>query len=177
MKVVKTLLAIIALIVLFVMLWFLINFPKDECSKDEDCIPTNPLMGVQYFCDNGVCNTKPLGDPASQYCIENNGTIEMRTDTDGNQYGVCIFPGGSECEEWEFYNGECQPGSTFPKTNCQSNEDCVPEFCCHSSSCVNKENKPDCAGIFCTQECMPGTMDCGQGHCVCLNQRCKVEWT
>ncbi|MBN1260537.1 MAG: DUF333 domain-containing protein, partial [Anaerolineae bacterium] len=26
------------------------------------------------------------------------------------QYGVCIFPDGSECDEWAFFNGACAPG-------------------------------------------------------------------
>jgi hypothetical protein len=36
--------------------------------------------------------------------------LEIRTDQEGSQYGVCIFPDGSECEEWAFYRGECSPG-------------------------------------------------------------------
>jgi putative hemolysin len=176
MKVIKTVICIIVVLILVAMLWFLINFPTKECTKNEDCIPENFLIGVQYFCDNGVCKTKAFGNPASQYCIDNGGSLEIRNDSNGNQYGICIFSDGSECDEWEYYNGKCQSGTIFPKTTCQSVNDCVPEFCCHSSTCVDLEHKPNCTDIFCTQECMPGTMDCGQGHCVCLNNTCKVEW-
>lgn len=35
----------------------------------------------------------------------------MRTDENG-AYGVCVFPDGSECDEWAFFRGECGPGST-----------------------------------------------------------------
>jgi putative hemolysin len=50
-----------------------------------------------------------LPNPASAYCEEQGYTLEMRTDEDGT-YGVCVFPDGSECEEWAFYRGECGPG-------------------------------------------------------------------
>jgi putative hemolysin len=48
-----------------------------------------------------------LANPASVYCEEQGYTLEMRTDADGGQHGMCIFPDGSECEEWAFYRGEC----------------------------------------------------------------------
>ena len=54
--------------------------------------------------------TMGLPNPASVYCEEQGGQLEMRTDEDDGQYGVCIFPDGSECEEWAFYRGECSPG-------------------------------------------------------------------
>jgi len=50
-----------------------------------------------------------LANPASVYCEEQGYTLEMRTDEDGGQFGVCIFPDGSSCEEWAFYNGTCSP--------------------------------------------------------------------
>ena len=53
--------------------------------------------------------TTGLANPASVYCEGQGYTLEMRTDADGGQYGVCIFPDGSECEEWAFYRGECSP--------------------------------------------------------------------
>jgi putative hemolysin len=51
-----------------------------------------------------------LANPASVYCQDNGGKIEMRTDSQGGQYGVCIFDDGSECDEWAFFRGECEPG-------------------------------------------------------------------
>ena len=56
-------------------------------------------------------STVGLANPASVYCEGQGHTLEMRTDADGGQYGVCIFPDGSECEEWAFYRGECSPAS------------------------------------------------------------------
>jgi putative hemolysin len=56
-----------------------------------------------------------MPNPASVYCEEEGGTVEIRTDADGGQVGVCIFPDGSECDEWAFFRGECAPGD-FPPT-------------------------------------------------------------
>jgi len=51
-----------------------------------------------------------MANPASVYCHEQGYTLEIRTDADG-EYGVCIFPDGSECEEWAYFRGECGPAS------------------------------------------------------------------
>jgi len=50
-----------------------------------------------------------IANPASVYCQEQGYTLEIRTATDG-EYGVCMFPDGSECEEWAYYRQECSPG-------------------------------------------------------------------
>ncbi len=58
-----------------------------------------------------------MPDPAAQYCVEHGGKLEVRKDSQGNEYGVCVFPDGSVCEEWAFYRGECKPGerTTVPE--------------------------------------------------------------
>ncbi len=57
----------------------------------------------------------PVGvpNPASQFCEEQGYTLEIREGADG-QIGVCLFPDGTECEEWAFYRGECAPGTPKP---------------------------------------------------------------
>ncbi|MHB1318049.1 MAG: putative hemolysin [Anaerolineae bacterium] len=62
-----------------------------------------------------ACGTAPgsdaeLANPASVFCEEQGGTLEIRTDADGGQVGYCLFDDGSECEEWAYFRGECQPG-------------------------------------------------------------------
>lgn len=57
-------------------------------------------------------STKPLrasmANPASLYCINHGGRSEIRRDEKHGEYGVCIFPDGSECEQWEFMRGLCK---------------------------------------------------------------------
>lgn len=55
-------------------------------------------------------NQVGLPNPASVYCEEQGGQLEMRENAQGT-YGVCIFQDGSECEEWAYFRGECSPGS------------------------------------------------------------------
>lgn len=52
-----------------------------------------------------------IANPASTYCIEQGGKLEIRRDSDENEYGICKFSDGSECEEWAFYRGECSKGN------------------------------------------------------------------
>jgi putative hemolysin len=57
-------------------------------------------------------NEAGLPNPASVFCEEQGGTVEIR-DESGGQVGFCVFPDGNECEEWAFYRGEC----TLPRDN------------------------------------------------------------
>jgi putative hemolysin len=47
-----------------------------------------------------------LANPASVYCEENQGTLEITTESDGSQFGLCNL-GEYSCEEWAFFRGEC----------------------------------------------------------------------
>lgn len=66
-------------------------------------------------CEGGETQPEPgeanLPNPASVYCQEQGGEIEIRSDSEGGQYGVCMFPDGSECDEWAFFREECSPGN------------------------------------------------------------------
>ena len=50
-----------------------------------------------------------MPNPASLYCEQNGNKLEIRTAADGSQNGICIFPDGSTCDEWDYYRGECGP--------------------------------------------------------------------
>ena len=55
----------------------------------------------------------PLGlpNPASQHCVDQGYQLEIR-DEAGGQVGYCLFPDGTECEEWAYFRGECEPGTS-----------------------------------------------------------------
>ncbi len=55
-----------------------------------------------------------IPNPASVFCGEKGYQLEIRTAADGSQIGYCLFPDGTECEEWAFYRGECGPGTPKP---------------------------------------------------------------
>ena len=61
------------------------------CGPEDDQ-PKNPPAG--------------LANPASVYCQGLGFEEETRQNSLG-QYGVCIFPDGSECDTWDFLAGRC----------------------------------------------------------------------
>lgn len=54
-----------------------------------------------------------IANPASVFCEENGGKLELRSDNAGAMVGICVFPDGSECEEWAYFRKECKPGDNF----------------------------------------------------------------
>ena len=44
-----------------------------------------------------------LPNPASVFCEEQGGTVDIRTADDGSQVGYCVFADGTEVEEWDYY--------------------------------------------------------------------------
>ena len=51
-----------------------------------------------------------MPNPASVYCEQNGNKLEIQTASDGSQNGICVFPGGSTCDEWAYFRGECGLG-------------------------------------------------------------------
>ena len=68
------------------------------CSPE----PTQPATPPEEVAD--------MANPASQFCEARGFQSEIRDEADG-QVGYCLFPDGSECEEWAYYRGECTPAS------------------------------------------------------------------
>jgi putative hemolysin len=125
-------------------------------------------------CEKNTCVQKVrevgIPNPASVFCEEQGGRLDLRTDETGGQYGVCMFENGSECEEWAFYRGECKKG----QLECVDDAGCVHiPSCCHPNSmkCIPKsaiKEYPNCEGIACTLECRQCT------ECVCKNGKCET---
>lgn len=57
-----------------------------------------------------VAPAATMPNPASVYCEQHGGKLVFRPDAAGGVAGVCRFPDGSECDEWAYSRGECQPG-------------------------------------------------------------------
>lgn len=62
-----------------------------------------------------------IPNPASSFCVEKGYISEIRTASDGSQYGVCKFPDGTECDEWSYFRGECTPGQSATQINTEEN--------------------------------------------------------
>jgi putative hemolysin len=92
-----------------------------QCGACPLLTPPSPT-----FCTNGTiidggkddcgCQLAPkceraqgteLANPASTYCIQHGGTLRIVTAADGSQTGMCTLPGGSQCDEWAYFRGQC----------------------------------------------------------------------
>lgn len=65
-------------------------------------------------CQPGGQAIADMPNPASVYCADQGGKLAIRKDATGGEYGICVFADGSECDEWAFFNSECQPGGKQP---------------------------------------------------------------
>jgi uncharacterized protein len=68
---------------------FLLLFILSSCSKQTD-----------------EMNGQQIANPAAVYCEQQGGTLRIEQ-TEAGQYGICVLPNGTECEEWAYYRGEC----------------------------------------------------------------------
>jgi putative hemolysin len=74
------------------------------------CLSLFTILGLVAAC---APVTGPVGsgiaNPASEHCVAQGGALEIRQG-EGGEVGYCVFPDGSECEEWALMRGECAPG-------------------------------------------------------------------
>ena len=57
--------------------------------------------------------TAGMANPASVNCAKVGGTLEIKKDVSGGEYGMCTFVNGTSCEEWALFRSEgCKPGVT-----------------------------------------------------------------
>ena len=71
------------------------------------------ILGFVYWfvANNNKEENVGIANPASVYCVDQGGRLEIRTNQDGSQAGVCVFTDGSECDEWAFFRKECAMGN------------------------------------------------------------------
>jgi len=102
-------------------------------------------------CGDDDENESGLPNPASVYCEDQGGTLEIR-DEAGGQVGFCVFDDGSECEEWAFMRGECSPGQSLGSQTGIANP----------------------ASVFCEEQ--GGTLDLESGMCTFADGSQCEEW-
>jgi uncharacterized protein len=80
------------------------------------CFATLMIIGILLVASCSPKQATPtpeanMPNPASVFCEQNGGKLDIRTASDGSQSGVCVFADGSECDEWAYFRGECKPGT------------------------------------------------------------------
>ncbi len=83
-----------------------------------------------------------MANPASVYCEQYGGKLEIRTDETGGQMGICIFADGSECEEWAYFRGECAPASALQDTPTPAQPSTEPTTLTPGTGCRWLEDLP-----------------------------------
>ena len=54
-----------------------------------------------------------LANPASVFCIEQGGSLDIVDET-GGQVGYCTLPDGTRIEEWEYYRSQNPTATSQP---------------------------------------------------------------
>jgi len=100
----KSFLILVASLGLVFMLAGCQTTPANEPAK-------TPETKVPAVSETDTQANQPVGmaNPASVNCTAKGGTLEMRTNKQG-QYGVCLFEDNRQCEEWALMRGECPEG-------------------------------------------------------------------
>jgi len=87
----------------------------NDGSQTGICIFPDGRECEEWAYYRGECAPVQSGsmpNPASAFCEDQGFRLEIRTASDGSQNGVCIFPDGTECDEWAYFRGECKPTGT-----------------------------------------------------------------
>jgi hypothetical protein len=85
--------------------------PKTETATAAPAVQpvaaTQPAAAAPDAAKLGIAN------PASVNCGKVGGKTVIRKDAaGGGERGFCVFPDGSECEEWALFRGSCKKGES-----------------------------------------------------------------
>jgi len=101
---------------------------------------------------NKTNETVRIANPASVFCEDSGGTLDIRDET-GGQVGYCMFEDGSECEEWAYFRGECKPASEENKTNLL--EGCTSYYDGCNTCFVENSSLTACTKMYCKNPSEP----------------------
>jgi putative hemolysin len=88
--------------------WALLCLLGTSCAQ----ITSKPAETILPESPTTQTTMDTLPNPASAYCEQQGYALDIRTADEGSQFGVCIFPDGSECDEWAYFRNECKPSGT-----------------------------------------------------------------
>jgi hypothetical protein len=147
--------------------------PGQACPAiATQCINETCVCPQGYVQDGDICN--PQCYYSTPRCllpsIECNSAISVYCIAGNCQAQRVPFGAGTLSQGCYGSEGECLEASM--RTSCDANSDCVPEQCCHPTSCINKAFKGVC-NVACTLSCET-LLDCGAGTCGCVNSVCTV---
>jgi putative hemolysin len=119
------------------------------------------ISGCEIKAENKLSdNTGNVGiaNPASVNCIDNGGKLEIATDANGGQYGLCKLPDGTICEEWDYFKGDCPKNTSADCGICPQFSSPAPGFCTNGNIVDGGKDEcgcqmpPKCEAVACTEE-------------------------
>ena len=82
----------------------------DLISSKENPVKKLLLLTLMSFIAG---NAFAMPNPASKNCVDKGGKLEIVTEKDGGQVGMCHLPNGMVCEEFALLRKEC-PATSKP---------------------------------------------------------------
>ncbi|GAK64266.1 uncharacterized protein PAN0_005c2478 [Moesziomyces antarcticus] len=77
------------------------SVPKSSRSANNNSNKIKAPRLVVRICSSP--SMMQIANPASVYCVQQGGTLEIVKDKDGNEIGMCRLPDGTVREEWDFF--------------------------------------------------------------------------
>jgi putative hemolysin/predicted secreted protein len=116
------------------------------------------LISALVFILNFFSFVVAVPNPAAVYCVQNGYKSEIRQLWDSySEFGVCNFNETSECDEWEYYRGQCKPEDCTgirAYSDCTTQDNCTIRIICTKSQPINV-NVGDLFNV--TKSCNPST--------------------
>jgi len=162
------------------------NQTPAKCSLDSECVKEENKCadGVDpyHVCREGKCvQLTFVADPCLMEHTCPKGVWTSKTESTCFRYENCAEKGcddhsdatKDECTGIGTRSEGCMYTLVDDLKACTRDSECVPEQCCHPTSCINARYKKPC-NVLCTQVC-EGPIDCGAGRCACIEGKCSVE--
>lgn len=123
-KTIKSIFVLLAICGLALAGFFAFNRAEAPAVLAPEETPASTTVPVAE--EPGNDNGAGMANPASAYCVQQGGKSEIR-EGEGGQIGICVMPGGTECDEWEFFRTKvCGAAATEPTSE---NSTCGRENC------------------------------------------------
>ncbi len=82
-------------------------FAKEAEPEQSEIITEETSTETIDYGDAQMAEDTALSNPATVYCLSQEGQFTMKKTMTGVTEGYCILPNGMECEVWAMYKGEC----------------------------------------------------------------------
>ncbi len=82
-------------------------FAQETEPEQSETITEDTNTETIDYGDAQMAEDTALSNPATVYCLSQEGQFYMKKTMNGMTEGYCVLPNGMECEVWAMYKGEC----------------------------------------------------------------------